>query len=221
MKDFGVIELRRYVLRPGMRESLITLFEREFIESQEACGMVPIGHYRDLDDPNSFVWFRGFETMETRRSALEGFYIRSEAWNAHRDEANATMVDSDNVLLLRNARPGSGFNLVGLERDDARNGEHLVAVSMFMLGAAASNDLIRSFDERLVPQLRRHASRISYFVTEDKPNNFPRLPVREGEWAFVVVGICESPAAMAEWAQLVGPGCETLRLSPADRSLFH
>ncbi len=38
-------------MRPGRRDELIDLFEREFIETQEACGMVPIGHYRDLHDP--------------------------------------------------------------------------------------------------------------------------------------------------------------------------
>jgi hypothetical protein len=29
------------------------------------------------------------------------------------------------------------------------------------------------------------ASLLSYFVTEDSPNNYPRLPVREGEPVFV------------------------------------
>ncbi len=70
---FGVVELRRYALHPGGRDALIRLFESAFIESQERCGVVPIGHYRDLDDPDSFVWFRGFADMETRRGALEGW----------------------------------------------------------------------------------------------------------------------------------------------------
>ncbi len=111
----SVVELRRYALHPGGRDVLIPLFEREFIESQERCGMVPIGHYRDLDDPNSFVWFRGFADMETRRRALEAFYT-SPSWMDHRDAANATMIDSDNVLLLRPARPESGFETDGLFR---------------------------------------------------------------------------------------------------------
>src|SRR5260370_36686938 len=112
---FGVVELRRYALHPGGRDVLIPLFEREFIERQESCGMVPIGHYRDLDDPNSFVWFRGFADMETRRGALEAFYT-SPAWMDHRDAANATMIDSDNVLLLRCARPATGFDPQSLTR---------------------------------------------------------------------------------------------------------
>ena len=37
VSDCGVVELRRYDLRPGARETLIELFEREFVETQEAC----------------------------------------------------------------------------------------------------------------------------------------------------------------------------------------
>src|SRR3546814_14914788 len=34
-----VVELRQYTLHPGQRDVLIELFEREFIESQEATGI--------------------------------------------------------------------------------------------------------------------------------------------------------------------------------------
>ena len=232
---FGVVELRRYALHPGGRDFLIPLFEREFIESQESCGMVPIGHYRDLDDPNSFVWFRGFADMETRRGALEAFYT-SPAWMDHRDAANATMVDSDNVLLLRGARPDSGFETQGLSRsigDDLATGVgRLVATSVLMLGAPATEDLIAAFEEHTLPETRRHAQRIAYLVAEQRPNDFPRLPVREGEYALVVVGICSTDQALDGWSRAFDSGnlpeilrsqttgIELLRLEPAPRSLF-
>ena len=69
-----VLELRQYTLRPGMRDVLIELFEREFVESQEALGMTLVGQFRDLDDPNRFVWLRGFADMTTRAQALHDFY---------------------------------------------------------------------------------------------------------------------------------------------------
>ncbi len=217
---FGVIELRRYAMRPGMRETLIELFEREFIETQEACGMVPIGHYRDLDDPDSFVWFRGFEDMETRRAALEAFYLQSDAWLANRNAANATMIDSDNVLLLRNAQLHSGFDLRGLVRDGIDvSDSRLVAASIAMLDAPASEDFVRSVEDR-ISKLRECADRIAYFVTDRTPNDFPRLPVREGEWAVVVVGSCANSRAVDQWRRVLGDGWETLRLAPALRSLF-
>src|SRR3569832_52677 len=106
--DCQVVELRRYTLRHGQRDVLIELFDREFIETQEAVGMRVIGQFRDLDDPDHFAWLRGFADMQTRPRGLQAFY-GGPVWAAHRDVANATMIDSDNVLLLRPAWPGSGI----------------------------------------------------------------------------------------------------------------
>ena len=61
-----IVELRQYTLHPGQREALITLFDREFVESQEELGMAVLGQFRDLDNPDRFVWLRGFETMPSR-----------------------------------------------------------------------------------------------------------------------------------------------------------
>ncbi|PYL74556.1 MAG: hypothetical protein DMF26_10535, partial [Verrucomicrobia bacterium] len=47
-----IVELRQYTLHPGKRDVLIDLFDREFVESQEALGMKIIGQFRDLDNPN-------------------------------------------------------------------------------------------------------------------------------------------------------------------------
>src|SRR5262245_28954641 len=95
LEDCAVIELRDYTLHAGRRDELIALFEREFIETQEAHGMRVIAQFRDLDRPDHFVWLRGFADMSSRRSALEGFY-GGPVWAAHREAANATMIDSDN-----------------------------------------------------------------------------------------------------------------------------
>src|SRR5262245_40499614 len=87
-----VVELRQYTLRHGQRDVLIELFDREFVESQEAVGMEVIGQFRDLDRPERFVWMRGFPDMQRRRAALEAFY-GGPIWKANAAAANATMVD--------------------------------------------------------------------------------------------------------------------------------
>jgi hypothetical protein len=173
--------------------------------------------------------------METRRGALEAFYT-SPAWLDHRDAANATMIDSDNVLLLRGARPDSGFETHGLSRpigdDLATAAGRLVATSVLMLVEPATEGLIAAFEEHTLPETRRHAQRIAYLVTEERPNDFPRLPVREREHAFVVVGICSTDQALDGWSRAFDSrnlpeilrsqtiGSELLRLEPAPRSLF-
>lgn len=105
-----IVELRQYTLHPGQRDALIDLFDREFVETQEAHGMRVLGQFRDLDQPDLFVWLRGFADMDVRRRALEAFY-GGPVWAAHRAAANATMIDSDNVLLLRPAWPGAASTL--------------------------------------------------------------------------------------------------------------
>jgi NIPSNAP len=70
----GVFEWRRYTLHTGARETLIELFEREFVESQEAVGARVLGSFRDVGEPDHFVWLRGFTDMTARRRALEAFY---------------------------------------------------------------------------------------------------------------------------------------------------
>ena len=223
-----VFELRRYVMKPGRRDDLIDLFERAFIESQEACGMVPIGHYRDLDDPQNFVWFRGFPDMERRHAALQAFYLESRAWLDNRDAANDTMIDSDNVLLLRPARADSGFDLQGLRR---AGGSSYVGAAVFMLDAPISQNLVASFEREVLPDLRPHAQRIVSLVSEERENDFPRLPVRR-EPALVIAGSCANLPELDRWSARLQlrrvpealaartRRAEYLRLEPAARSLY-
>src|SRR6266702_1691410 len=101
-----VIELRQYRCHPGRRDALIELFERELLDTQEAVGIRVLGQFHDLDRPDHFVWLRGFRDLAARAPALHAFYD-GPVWRAHRDAANATMLDSDDVLLLRPLHPGS------------------------------------------------------------------------------------------------------------------
>ncbi len=55
---------------PGKRDTLVELFEHEFIGSQEAYGIRVIGQFLDLDGPERFVWLRGFQNMGARAAAL-------------------------------------------------------------------------------------------------------------------------------------------------------
>lgn len=94
-----MVELRQYLLKPGRTDDLIDVFDRELVETQEACGMRVIGQFRDLDRPDWFVWLRGFADMEARRQALTDFYD-GPVWKEHGPAAADTMIDSDDVLLL-------------------------------------------------------------------------------------------------------------------------
>ena len=237
-----VLELRQYTLRPGMRDVLIELFEREFIESQEALGMTLVGQFRDLDNPDRFVWLRGFADMTTRAQALEAFYS-GPIWKTHREAANATMIDSDDVLLLRPARPAAGFSLENAERQapGAReNPQALVVATICHLKDGTGNDLVEFFERAIQSELTKAGMSVrAYFVTENHPNTFPALPVRETANVFVWFSVFPDEKAYErhagalansiQWKNKIAEELaarlterpEILRLAPTPRSRLH
>ncbi len=194
----SVVELRQYTLHPGKRDVLIGLFDREFIEPQETLGIKVIGQFRDVDRPDRFVWLRGFRDMMSRAKALTDFYT-GPVWKAHREAANATMIDSDNVLLLRPALPISGFSLENMKRSPLGSDEvpmSLVLATIYYFEGPVAPEFINFFEHTLKPGVANLGATVSaYFVTENSENTFPALPVRASENVFVWFSIFQDSAA--------------------------
>lgn len=226
-QDSPVVELRQYTTHPGTRDTLVRVFEEHFIEPQERCGMRLIGQFRDLGNPDRFVWLRGFADMEARTRALEAFYS-GPAWLAHRDEANATMIDHTNVLLLKPAGSGLGFRFNPSLRpapdavetpggDEAPGG--VVVATIFHLTAQASPDVLAlvAKDTAGPP-----ATLLARLVTEPARNGYPRLPIRED--ANVVVSVAAYPRVDDYRPPPVSSPAvarvEHLRLAPTRRSFL-
>jgi quinol monooxygenase YgiN len=208
-----IVELRQYKLRPGRRDELIELFDAHLVESQEEVGMSVIGQFRDLDRPDRFVWLRGFSSMDERRASLEAFYT-GPVWRAHSKAANETMLETDDVLLLRPATPDSAFTLDGSTRGAEAGGEGpgFVGVAILDLDGGEPAEAL----ERV--ELRDGAALLGCLVTDPSPNTFPALPVREGE------NVLASFSGYADRDALElasGDGGWLLRLAPTSRSLLH
>jgi hypothetical protein len=169
-----VVELRRYTLRPGARETLVELFDREFVESQEELGMWILGTFRDLDDPDQFVWIRGFDSLAERAPALTAFYS-GPVWKAHSAAANATMVDVDNVLLLEPDGPMP-------EHDASRRPPPGSPERAAKLWVTISEEPVEG-------------DALARFRTLHAPNDFPALPVREDVDVHVALWDAEPPEA--------------------------
>lgn len=241
-----VVELRQYTLKPGQRETLIDIFDGRFIEGQEDAGMTIIGQFRDLDRPDMFVWLRGFDDMEARKEALTAFYD-GPVWTTHRDAANATMIDSDDVLLLKPAWQGADFDLSGAQRgalpkegkpstDNRLTGVVVIRIHHLRPGAGA--DFAGRFETDAGPILAAAGERLlGAFITEHAENSFPRLPVRLGENVFIAVTGFDSveahgrheaaPANAPQWQAFlqaaqsaIAKPSETLRLSATSQSLL-
>lgn len=179
-----VVELRQYTLRPGKRDALIDVFEREFVDAQERAGIEVVGQFRDVDNSERFVWLRGFPDMPSRPNMLESFYSCPE-WKSNREMVNEILVDYDNVLLLRNAWEGSGFPTRARVQNEG-SATTLVTASIHDLNRGAHDEFVSFFKTNVRSLLTgTGASSLASLVTETAPNNYPRLPVREGESVFV------------------------------------
>ncbi|HEU4663870.1 MAG TPA: NIPSNAP family protein [Dokdonella sp.] len=219
-----VVELRQYTLHPGRRDDLVELFEREFVETQEACGMRLIGQFRDLDHADRFVWLRGFADMERRAAALGAFY-GGPAWTAHRDAANATMIDSDDVLLLRPLRPGAGFALEDAARAPvgARPPRARLVVGLVWTTPRDTEYAGRLERDVAAWLAQSEATSLAAFVSEHAPNTFPALPVREDDHVVACFAAFDDDAHWrrhCEGLAAVAPApLQVLRLAPTARSL--
>jgi hypothetical protein len=193
-----IVELRRYTLREGRRDELIDLFDREFVETQEELGMAVLGQFRDLDRPDQFVWLRGFADMPSRKAGLSAFYS-GPAWAAHGPAANATMLDSDDVLLLR----------------------EIVAVPVYDRAAADPETVLYAtiwyWPGPFPDPAERPQDTLALLRTEYAGNDFPGLPIREGEHALVWL---TRSALRADVPDRVVK-TEHFRLSPTRRSTLH
>src|ERR1700739_2722200 len=74
-----IVEVRRYRIKPGRRDEFIRFFESQSIPALRAYGMKVLGPLVDVENPNAFVFLRGFPSLEARDSMKEAFY-GSELW---------------------------------------------------------------------------------------------------------------------------------------------
>src|SRR5688572_13661912 len=235
-----IVDLRQDTLYAGARDDFVALFDRELVETQEAVGMRVIGQFRDLGDPNRFVWLRGYPDMPSRERALTDFYVNGAAWKAHAEAARALFIDTSDALLLRPARPQTGFVLDDPARRptlDSDPGESVVVATIYPLAAPVDESFLGFFESTVEPALAAAgASKLASFVSEHSPNNFPRLPLREGENVFVFFAGFASIEAYdrhmtalgrnSEWRSRIYPALlrhlrgrpQILRLAPTSRS---
>ncbi|WP_028935198.1 NIPSNAP family protein [Pseudonocardia spinosispora] len=233
-----VLELRQYTFLPGARDTFIELFDREFIGPQEAAGARIVGQFRDLGDPNRFIWLRGFPDMITRKKALETFYNEAPAWITHGDTVRSLLIDHTDVLLLKPVRPDTGFALDDAAQRPAIESDtpnDVVIVTIHHLDKTHTATFMDFYETVAVPAVQKAGAHfLGMFETNHSPNDFPVLPVRENQNVFITfTGFADLnkyhdflTALGKPWkedvyprltSQLIRPP-QTLRLTPTTRS---
>ena len=176
-----IVELRQYDLVPGTRDTLIGIFDSHLVEGQEMQEMAIIGQFRDLDNPDSFVWLRGFDDMEARKRALAGFYS-GPVWMANRDAANATMLRFDNVLPAAAGLAGSRLCARHCRAAGGRLERRMRGRPDRRQHPARCATIVDAFAqwhrENMLPLIEEAGAEVvGVFVTEPAENTYPALPV--------------------------------------------
>jgi hypothetical protein len=157
---------------------------------------------------------RAFPDTAARTTALAAFYD-GPAWAAPRDRANATMIDSDDVLQLQPHRAQDALHLPVDHRDPpTTDRDSTVLVVIEPVGEDRDVDRLIA---TTVASLGAEAQTLGVYVTDPSPNGFPRLPVRTDR---VAVWVGRPPSGRLAVGDR-GPGQrQVLRLAPTARSLL-
>ena len=195
---FPVIELRRYAIKEGERDSFARCFDSYFLEAFQQLGAIAYGQFFERRNSSWFTWLRGFTTVEARATVSAAFYY-GPLWKEHAATMNQRMLDSANVLLLRPLRPERGIVCLPAvdpvaEGDGAQG---VVVAQIFPVKASGVEDFAQQAEATFARYRAAGAREAGVLVTLDVPNNFPKLPFRTDGPYLVWLGILEDDQMLA------------------------
>jgi hypothetical protein len=103
-----IVEVRSYRIKPGRRAEFVEFFETRAVPALRSHGMKILGPLLDLENPNKFVWLRGFPSLDERERMREAFY-EGDVWKGELEAVAMPMLESYDVILCETA-PGYVFD---------------------------------------------------------------------------------------------------------------
>lgn len=190
LKDFPVVEFRRYKIKEGERENFARSFESFFPEAFQQIGAIAFGQFFERGNPTGFTWIRGFKNTDARGTGNACFYY-GPLWKEHASTMNDRLVDSDNVLLLRPWSPDRGIPVLpAVDPVNEASGAHGVVVAEIFPVKADGVDAFAGKMETTFAAYRSAGVReAGVLVTLDGRNTFPQHPVRTDGPYLVWIGI--------------------------------
>ena len=210
-REFPVVELARYAMKPGKRESFARVFDAYFPEAFQHLGVVFLGQGLERKKETLFTYLRGFPSMDAR-AEVKGDFYNGLLWKEHAAKVNDRLVSSDDVLLLRPLAPGRGLPVlpavdVGAE---SRGTAGAVVLQIFEVKEGSVEALAREAEDAFAGYRGAGAREAAVLVTLDAPNNFPRHPIRNDGPHLVWVGLLSDEAALERLMPLAEHAGRTL-----------
>ncbi len=185
-QSIKVIELRNYLLKPGKRDSFITFFEANFIESQNSLGGYVIGQYRVKGADDNFLWIRGFNSMDSRSKYLPEFY-KSPFWKTRRTRANDLINNNDNVYLIKPLSITGENTDTSISSNEFGKKKGMAVIDLYIANGKL-NELIPFFRNTYIPFLKKIGIiDFTTWVSETQENDFPILPVFQDKNLLVTI----------------------------------
>ena len=197
LKDFQVVEIRRYTIKAGEREHFAQYFDAYFPEALEQVGTLIFGEFFERKNSSGFTWIRGYHTMDDRAVANALFYF-GPVWKEHKATMNYMLTDSDNVLLLQPLSPERGVTVLPMVDPvkEPSGAQGVVVAQIFALKANSIDAFARRAEATFAAYRAAGAREAGVLVTLDVPNNFPQLAFRMDGPFLVWLGILKDTEAL-------------------------
>ncbi|MCF8146608.1 MAG: NIPSNAP family protein [Deltaproteobacteria bacterium] len=95
-------ELRQYRIKEGKRDRWVKLMEEQIIPFQVSKGMVFVGSFVSLDEPDLYIWIRRFESEKEAERLYREVY-ESEFWKTKVKPLADEMLDRERMRITRMA----------------------------------------------------------------------------------------------------------------------
>jgi hypothetical protein len=190
LKDYQVVEFRRYVTSDGELAHFVKYFDAYFPEAFEQLGAMVFGQFTERGRPNHFTWLRGFHDINARPIVNAAFYY-GPLWKEHRIKVNAILPDSDNVMLLRPLHPDQGIMVLpAVDPVTEDHGAQGIAVAQIFAVKKGSEEAFAKQAEVAFAAYRVNGVQpAGVLLSLDVPNNFPQLPIRTDGPFLVWLGV--------------------------------
>jgi hypothetical protein len=220
LKDFQVIEFRRYVVKESERGRFAEYFESYFPEAFQQMGAIAFGQFFERKNPGGFTWMRGFKNIDARAVVNAGFYY-GPLWREHAGAMNSLMVDVGNVLLLRPLSPERGVTVLPSVDPvtEGKGAQGVVIAQIFAVKADSVDAFAKQAEATFAGYRAAGAREAGVMVTLDAPNNFPQLPVRTDGPYLVWLGVIKDDQTLdARFTPLMESSLQSLSATGMLRS---
>jgi hypothetical protein len=179
LRNFPIVELRRYKIKAGERANFGAYFETYFPEAFQQLSVMIFGSFFERKSPERFAWFRGFHDNFHRGYANSSFYY-GPVWREHRSRMNDRLEDSDNVLQLTPVDPSRPMPVLPAVDPvlDTRADPGVVVAVVYPIRPGEETKFLARSSVVFEPYRRVGLREVTVLRSLDANNPFPQLPLR-------------------------------------------